>query len=133
MTSEMYTISFYNKYVIKTPYERKVCLIIHKRLIIFSLSYRQMQTVQLDSKIKILDSPGIVFHTGSDNDASVALKNALRVGSLKDPVTPATAILKRAHKNTLVSLYCIPEFNTPQVSYLLLLLSANILNDVFPF
>ncbi|CAH0728982.1 unnamed protein product, partial [Brenthis ino] len=75
---------------------------------------KQMQTVQLDSKIKILDSPGIVFHSGSGNDASVALKNALRVGSLKDPVTPATAILKRAHKHTLVSLYCIPEFNTPQ-------------------
>ncbi|CAH2075544.1 unnamed protein product, partial [Iphiclides podalirius] len=75
---------------------------------------KQMQTVQLDSKIKILDSPGIVFHTGSDNDASVALKNAIRVGSLKDPVTPATAILQRAHKQTLVDLYCVPQFNTPQ-------------------
>ncbi|XP_026490103.2 guanine nucleotide-binding protein-like 3 homolog [Vanessa tameamea] len=75
---------------------------------------KQMQTVQLDSKIKILDSPGIVFHTGGDGDASVALKNALRVASLKDPVTPATAILKRAQKHTLVALYCIPEFNTPQ-------------------
>ncbi|CAH2107029.1 unnamed protein product [Euphydryas editha] len=75
---------------------------------------KQMQTVQLDSKIKILDSPGIVFHSGSEGDASVALKNALRVSSLKDPVTPATAILKRAHKHTLVALYCIPEFNTPQ-------------------
>ncbi|KPJ01594.1 Guanine nucleotide-binding protein-like 3-like [Papilio xuthus] len=75
---------------------------------------KQMQTVQLDSKIKILDSPGIVFHTGSDNDASVALKNAIRVGSLKDPVTPATAILQRAHKHTLVDLYCVPPFNTPQ-------------------
>lgn len=75
---------------------------------------KQMQTVQLDSKIKILDSPGIVFHSGSEGDASVALKNALRVASLKDPVTPATAILKRAHKHTLVALYCIPEFETPQ-------------------
>ncbi|XP_068630368.1 guanine nucleotide-binding protein-like 3 homolog [Battus philenor] len=75
---------------------------------------KQMQTVQLDSKIKILDSPGIVFHTGSDNDASVALKNAIRVGSLKDPVTPATAILQRAHKQTLVDLYFVPQFSTPQ-------------------
>lgn len=74
-----------------------------------------MQTVQLDSKIKILDSPGIVFHTGSDNDASVALKNAIRVGSLKDPVTPANAILLRAHKQTLIDLYCVPPFNTSQV------------------
>ncbi|XP_034824896.1 guanine nucleotide-binding protein-like 3 homolog [Maniola hyperantus] len=75
---------------------------------------KQMQTVQIDSKIKILDSPGIVFHSGADNDATVALKNAIKVGSLKDPVTPATAILQRAHKHTLVALYCIPEYNTPQ-------------------
>ncbi|CAG9560702.1 unnamed protein product [Danaus chrysippus] len=74
---------------------------------------KQMQTVQLDSKIKILDSPGIVFHAGSDNDSSVALKNAIKVGSLKDPLTPATAILQRANKQTLISLYCIPDFNTP--------------------
>ncbi|KAI5644041.1 GNL3L/Grn1 putative GTPase domain-containing protein [Phthorimaea operculella] len=75
---------------------------------------KQMQTVQLDSKIKLLDSPGIVFHSGSDSDASVALKNAIRVGSLKDPITPATAILQRANTHTLVELYEIPEFTTPQ-------------------
>lgn len=75
-----------------------------------------MQTVQLDSKIKILDSPGIVFHQGGDSDASVALKNAIRVGALKDPTTPATAILQRANKQTLVDLYQIPDFSTPQVS-----------------
>ncbi|RVE42247.1 hypothetical protein evm_013106 [Chilo suppressalis] len=75
---------------------------------------KQMQTVQLDSKIKILDSPGIVFHSGSDSDASVALKNAIRVGSLKDPVSPASAILQRANKQTLIDLYAVPEFNTPQ-------------------
>ncbi|XP_013201078.2 guanine nucleotide-binding protein-like 3 homolog [Amyelois transitella] len=75
---------------------------------------KQMQTVQLDSKIKILDSPGIVFHSGADTDASVALKNAIRVGSLKDPVTPATAILQRANKQTLMDLYSVPEFSKPQ-------------------
>ncbi|XP_063378870.1 guanine nucleotide-binding protein-like 3 homolog isoform X1 [Cydia fagiglandana] len=75
---------------------------------------KQMQTVQLDSKIKILDSPGIVFTAGAESDSSVALKNAIRVGSLKDPVTPATAILQRANKATLVDLYMIPEFSTPQ-------------------
>ncbi|XP_075970898.1 nucleostemin 1 [Anticarsia gemmatalis] len=75
---------------------------------------KQMQTVQLDSKIKILDSPGIVFHAGPESDSSVALKNAVRVASLKDPVTPAAAILQRANKQTLVELYSIPEFNTPQ-------------------
>ncbi|KAG6460826.1 guanine nucleotide-binding protein-like 3 homolog [Manduca sexta] len=74
---------------------------------------KQMQTVQLDSKIKILDSPGIVFHSGPESDSTVALKNAIKVGSLKDPATPATAILLRANKQTLVDLYSIPEFSTP--------------------
>ncbi|XP_022115488.2 guanine nucleotide-binding protein-like 3 homolog [Pieris rapae] len=78
---------------------------------------KQMQMVQLDSKIKILDSPGIVFHSGSETDATVALKNAIKVGALKDPTTPANAILQRANKHTLVALYCIPEFNTPQEFY----------------
>lgn len=75
---------------------------------------KQMQTVQLDSKIKLLDSPGIVFHSGPESDATVALKNAIRVGALKDPVTPATAILHRANKQMLVDLYAIPQFTTPQ-------------------
>lgn len=75
---------------------------------------KQMQTVQLDSKIKILDSPGIVFQSGPESDSTVALKNAIRVGSLKDPVTPATAILQRANKQTLQDLYRIPDFSTPQ-------------------
>lgn len=74
-----------------------------------------MQTVQLDSKIKILDSPGIVFSSGSETDSTVALKNAIKVGSLRDPMTPATAILQRANKATIVDLYRVPEFNTPQV------------------
>ncbi|CAB3242962.1 unnamed protein product [Arctia plantaginis] len=78
---------------------------------------KQMQTVQLDSKIKILDSPGIVFHSGPESDSSVALKNAVRVGALKDPITPASAILQRASKQTLIELYCVPDFNTPQEFY----------------
>ncbi|XP_049866377.1 guanine nucleotide-binding protein-like 3 homolog [Pectinophora gossypiella] len=77
---------------------------------------KQMQTIQLDSKIKILDSPGIVFHSGSagDSDSVVALKNAARVAALRDPATPAAAILQRARTDTLADLYAIPHFTTPQ-------------------
>lgn len=60
-----------------------------------------MQIVQLDSKIKLLDSPGIVFASsasGEHSDAVIALKNALRTDALSDPITPATAILQRANK-----------------------------------
>jgi nuclear GTP-binding protein len=60
-----------------------------------------MQTVQLDSKIKLLDSPGIVFASsqgGAHADAVAALKNAVRTDSLSDPVIAATAVLQRGNK-----------------------------------
>jgi nuclear GTP-binding protein len=64
-----------------------------------------MQAVQLDSKIKLLDSPGIVFASsqgGSNSDAVAALKNAVRTDSLSDPIVPATAILQRANKQQVL-------------------------------
>ena len=77
---------------------------------------RSMQAVQIDSKIKLLDSPGIVFaNTSPENadDSSVALKNAVKIQSLKDPYTPATAILKRISKQQIMELYDMHEFATP--------------------
>lgn len=72
-----------------------------------------MQEVQLDSKIKLLDSPGIVFASGNDN--SVSLKNAVRISALSDPITPANAILQRVSKKQMMEIYDIPEYNTPEV------------------
>ncbi|XP_026465512.1 guanine nucleotide-binding protein-like 3 homolog [Ctenocephalides felis] len=81
---------------------------------------KAMQEVQLDTKIKLLDSPGIVFaDSNKSNDSSIALKNALSIGSLKDPFTPANAILQRADKKMLCNLYDIVEFSTPKEFYAL--------------
>lgn len=76
---------------------------------------KTMQAVQLDSKIKLLDSPGIVFANPGDNsdESSVALKNAVKIQSLKDPYTPATAILKRVSKSQIMEMYNITEYSTP--------------------
>ncbi|XP_043797908.1 guanine nucleotide-binding protein-like 3 homolog [Apis laboriosa] len=76
---------------------------------------KAMQAVQLDSKIKLLDSPGIVFANPGDNsdESSVALKNAVKIQSLKDPYTPATAILKRVSKPQIMEMYNITEYSTP--------------------
>lgn len=76
---------------------------------------KAMQAVQLDSKIKLLDSPGIVFASseGNSNDTSIALKNAVKIQSLKDPFTPASAILKRVSRQQMMELYNMPEFSTP--------------------
>merc|ERR1711872_650984 len=56
---------------------------------------KAMQEIQLDSKIKLLDSPGLVLASGNMSDAMVALRNAVKVETLEDPVTPVVAILGR--------------------------------------
>ena len=71
-----------------------------------------MQEVQLDSKVKLLDSPGMVLASGNMTDASVALRNAVRVDALDDPVTPVQAILQRYKRqlclNINVTKHCSP-------------------------
>lgn len=76
---------------------------------------KTMQAVQLDSKIKLLDSPGIVFASsdGSSDETSIALKNAVKIKALKDPFTPATAILKRISREQVMELYDMQDFSTP--------------------
>lgn len=73
-----------------------------------------MQEIQLDSKIKLLDSPGIVFASG--NDSSASLRNAVRISTLQDPITPANAILQRVTKQQMMEMYDIHEYSTPDVS-----------------
>ncbi|XP_054740089.1 guanine nucleotide-binding protein-like 3 homolog [Anastrepha obliqua] len=72
-----------------------------------------MQEVELDSKIKLIDCPGIVFaKSGKDNTEAVVLKNAQRVGDLKDPFTVAESVLKRASKDYFCKLYDITEYDS---------------------
>ena len=52
---------------------------------------RCVQEIQLDKKIKLLDSPGLVLSNSSDDP----LKNVLRVETLRDPVAPVERILQR--------------------------------------
>lgn len=74
-----------------------------------------MQEVQLDSKIKLLDSPGIVFAAGSD--ASASLRNAVKISNLEDPIVPANAILQRVTKQQMMEMYGINEYATPEEFY----------------
>jgi len=71
---------------------------------------KSMQEVQLDSKVKLLDSPGLVMAGGNRNDASVALRNAIKVESLEDPITPVVAILARVPRNHLMLQYNLGNF-----------------------
>lgn len=77
---------------------------------------RTMQEVELDSKIRLLDSPGIVFTQANRGDqaASNILKNAQRVTDVKDPFTIAETILQRASKSYFCKLYDINEYDTAE-------------------
>ena len=72
---------------------------------------KSMQEVQLDSKVKLLDSPGMVLAAGDMTDSSVALRNAIKIESLVDPVTPVEAILKRCPKQQMMLQYGIAEYD----------------------
>lgn len=76
-----------------------------------------MQEVELDSKIKLIDCPGIVFTQAKNTDNQItsnALKNAQRVSDIKDPFKVAESILQRASKNYFCRLYDISEYDTPE-------------------
>lgn len=76
---------------------------------------KSIQEVQLDSKIKLLDSPGVVFtNKGPADDGSIALKNAIRIENVSDPISAATAILQRLTKEQTTDLYGVSDYNTPE-------------------
>ncbi|XP_008798499.2 guanine nucleotide-binding protein-like NSN1 [Phoenix dactylifera] len=71
---------------------------------------RSMQEIQLDKKVKLLDSPGVVMLKSGDSDASIALRNCKRIEKLDDPITPVKEILKLCPAERLISLYKLPSF-----------------------
>lgn len=71
---------------------------------------KAMQEIQLDSKIKLLDCPGMVLASGNITDASVALRNAIKVDSLADPITPVVAIMGRVPREHLMLQYGVGTF-----------------------
>lgn len=75
---------------------------------------KMMQEVALDSKIMLLDSPGIVMATGDASDTTIALRNALRIDSLEDAIAPVEVILKRTGKEYMMLQYNLSNFETTQ-------------------
>ncbi|XP_023175199.2 guanine nucleotide-binding protein-like 3 homolog [Drosophila hydei] len=76
---------------------------------------KAMQEVELDSKIKLIDCPGIVFTSiasDSNQSAHAVLKNAQRVGDVKDPFSIAESVLKRASKEYFCKMYDITNYDT---------------------
>mmetsp|Transcript_58465 Transcript_58465/g.148199 ORF Transcript_58465/g.148199 Transcript_58465/m.148199 type:complete len:474 (-) Transcript_58465:68-1489(-) len=65
---------------------------------------KEIQEVKLDSKVTLIDSPGIVFE-GSSEDPSVVLRNVVRVEHVPDPVGVVDAMVRKAPRQALLSFY----------------------------
>eukprot|EP00931_Biecheleriopsis_adriatica_P063118 TRINITY_DN38185_c0_g1_i1.p1 TRINITY_DN38185_c0_g1~~TRINITY_DN38185_c0_g1_i1.p1 ORF type:complete len:483 (+),score=138.80 TRINITY_DN38185_c0_g1_i1:30-1478(+) len=62
------------------------------------------QEVQLDSKITLIDSPGVVFE-GASEDPAVVLRNVVRVENVVDPVGVVEALAVKAPRQALLDFY----------------------------
>jgi nuclear GTP-binding protein len=77
-----------------------------------------LQEVQLDSKVKLIDSPGVIFEdSDSGNDAetgaaSLLLRNCVSPDTMTDPVPAATAICTRCKIEQLMELYSVPQYRS---------------------
>jgi nuclear GTP-binding protein len=80
---------------------------------------RSLQEVSLDSKVSLIDCPGIIFddeapadsaEEGADAGAGLLLRNCIRVEDIEDPETAVDAILKRCNPEKLMALYSIPSY-----------------------
>lgn len=72
---------------------------------------KNVQYIYLDSKIKLLDSPDIVFAKAKTKEnselqaANLALRNCIKIEQLNDPTLPVKAILARVTRNDLLNYY----------------------------
>ena len=67
-----------------------------------------MKEIILDQRIKLLDSPGVVF--GKYDPHSLILRNVIRAEDLNDPITAVEAIVKKVPVNNLLVALEIAEF-----------------------
>ena len=59
----------------------------------------------MDKHIKLLDSPGVILSNTGDQ-ASLILRNCVRLESLTDPLPPIEAILRRCNKSQVSPIVC---------------------------
>ncbi len=56
---------------------------------------KAIQEVHLDSNIRLLDCPGIVFSDSESDEHHVLLKNCVNIDSLGDPAPAVAEIMRR--------------------------------------
>ena len=58
---------------------------------------RDVQEIQLDKHVKLLDSPGVIMSKMGDQ-ASLILRNCIKLENLTDPIPAIEAILRQCNK-----------------------------------
>ncbi|KAI9502592.1 nuclear GTP-binding protein nug1 [Coemansia spiralis] len=77
-----------------------------------------VQEIHLDSKLKLMDCPGIVFNSPAKGTekldkvavAEMMLRNCIKVELLDDPIAPVDLIVKRCKPVALQAMYNVPAF-----------------------
>ncbi|KAJ2453623.1 nuclear GTP-binding protein nug1 [Coemansia sp. RSA 2424] len=77
-----------------------------------------VQEIHLDSKLKLLDCPGIVFNSPVKSAqkldktalAEMMLRNCIKVELLEDPIAPVDLIVQRCKPAALQAMYNVPAF-----------------------
>jgi nuclear GTP-binding protein len=67
------------------------------------------QEVYLDSNIRLLDCPGIVF-SKDETDVAVILRNCVKIERIPDVITPVAEIIRRSTPERLMLQYRVPQF-----------------------
>eukprot|EP01029_Cantina_marsupialis_P028695 TRINITY_DN777889_c0_g1_i1.p1 TRINITY_DN777889_c0_g1~~TRINITY_DN777889_c0_g1_i1.p1 ORF type:complete len:538 (-),score=208.70 TRINITY_DN777889_c0_g1_i1:1509-3122(-) len=70
---------------------------------------KNLQEVALDSKLKLLDCPGVIFEDSNGNDQ--LLRNVVSIEAMEDPVQAASALIPRCNEQKLMEIYEVPPFN----------------------
>ncbi len=70
-----------------------------------------LQVVDIDSKVKIIDSPGVILT--NEDEVTLVLRNQVNASEVKDPIKPIEEILRRSNKDKLLTHYNIPDFTNP--------------------
>ncbi|KAK8795539.1 hypothetical protein WA158_000196 [Blastocystis sp. Blastoise] len=76
---------------------------------------KTIQEVQLDSKIQLIDCPGIIFETGNKRGKSTGgylLRNCVDIQTIEDPETVVNEIVTRCPPEYLADFYHIPVYNS---------------------
>ncbi|CAK9111294.1 Guanine nucleotide-binding protein-like 3 homolog (Nucleostemin-1) [Durusdinium trenchii] len=76
---------------------------------------KALQIVQLDKKVKLIDSPGVLFQDSNQSKDStrLVLRNCLNPADLEDPVTHVSKLVEKCNPEHLMMLYRCARFSTP--------------------